>query len=125
MTGGRYGGPEHRRLGRLLSAQRAVVGAALLLAPGPLWRATVGGRPSGRELDVTRVLGLRLLVQGAVTAALPRLLGGGAAVDALHATTLLALAAARPAYRRPALASATDAASAAFLGRRAVGQAGQ
>jgi hypothetical protein len=100
-----------------LTLVRAGYGAALLCAPGALIRLTAGpgaaaGRrrrpaeadaqreaaPASRARLVARVLGARHLAQAALTAAgqradpgSPLPMGGGAAVDLLHAASMLAL----------------------------------
>ena len=101
---------------------RAGYGVALVVAPQALIGLTgdpVTGqspgerpRPSRRACGVARVLGVRHLVQAGLTAwalraeepdsSLP--LGLGAAVDVLHATTMLGLAAVDRGARRVALA---------------------
>jgi hypothetical protein len=101
---------------------RAGYGVALLCAPGALIKMTgdpvtgqPGGasraRPSRRACGVARVLGVRHLVQAGLTAAAlraqpgsPYPLAGGAAVDALHATTMVGLALVDRGARRVALA---------------------
>ena len=72
----------------------------------------VTARPSRRACGVARVLGVRHLVQAGLTAAALRAaepgqslpLGLGAAVDVLHATTMVGLALADQGARRVALA---------------------
>ncbi len=101
---------------------RAGYGVALLCAPQALIRLTgdpVTGqspgerpRPSRRACGVARVLGIRHLVQAGLTAGALRAaepgssltLGLGAAVDVLHATTMVGLALADQGARRVALA---------------------
>jgi|SRR5450755_2221414 hypothetical protein len=101
---------------------RAGYGVALLCAPGALIKMTgdpVTGqprgasraRPSRRACGVARVLGVRHLVQAGLTAAAlqaqpgsPYPLAGGAAVDVLHATTMVGLALVDRGARRVALA---------------------
>jgi NAD(P)-dependent dehydrogenase (short-subunit alcohol dehydrogenase family) len=68
-------------------------------------------RPSRRACAVARVLGVRHLVQAGVTAAAlraepgsPHALAGGAAVDALHACTMIGLALVDRGARRVAVA---------------------
>ncbi len=115
-----------------LTLIRAGYGVALLCAPGALIRLAAGPGAAGRprppaEADaqreaapgsrarlVARVLGVRHLAQAALTAAGQRAdpgspvpLGGGAAVDLLHAASMLALGAADRRVRR---ATFTDAA---------------
>jgi hypothetical protein len=86
-------------------------GAALLLKPrAALGR--VGVRRAHRALVATaRLLGARNVVQAAAEARFPGARGRdlGAAVDAVHAASMLAFAAPRSDRRRPALASAAVA----------------
>ncbi len=83
-------------------AIRASVGAVLLVMP-----AGVLGRIAGRSGDhitaLARVLGIRHLVQAAVTNT-PSRLKAGTAVDGLHLATLALTAVKVGAWRRPALA---------------------
>jgi hypothetical protein len=56
---------------RGLQKARAAYGAALVLVPGPvIWLAT-GQLPSRRARRVAQVLGIRHLIQAALTAAAP------------------------------------------------------
>ncbi len=101
---------------RELQKTRAAYGAALVLLPGPvIWLAT-GQRPSRRARRVAQVLGIRHLIQAGLTAAAPSpaVLAVGGQVDAVHATSMLLLAAGSRAGRRAALTDAlTEAALAA------------
>lgn len=103
---------------RALGLAEAAWGAALLAAPGRLVAAAHGGPPPPRSTGVARVLGARQLAQGALTAltAGPRVTGGAAAVEGLHGTSMVALAAASSRYRRLALVSAAVAATEALAG---------
>jgi hypothetical protein len=101
---------------------RAGYGVALLCAPQVLIRLTGDSatgqgpgqppRPSRRACGVARVLGARHLIQAGLTAAALRAaepdgslpLALGAAVDVLHATTMVGLAAVDQGARRVALA---------------------
>lgn len=102
---------------------RAGYGVALVAAPQALIKLTgdpVTGQPAGasrarpgrRACAVARVLGVRHLVQAGLTAAALRArepdpslpLGLGAAVDVLHAATMVGLALADRGARRVALA---------------------
>ena len=69
---------------------------------------------------VAQVLGGRELIQAAVASRHRSRASSlsGAAVDATHAATMLALAIRRPAYRQPAAASSLTAASFAIAGLR-------
>ena len=84
--------------------------------PGPvIWLAT-GHLPSRRACRVAQVLGIRHLIQAALTAAAPgrAVLALGGQVDAVHAASMLLLAAVSRAGRRAALTDAlTEAALAA------------
>jgi hypothetical protein len=101
---------------RGLQKIRATYGAALVFMPGPvIWLAT-GRRPSPRACRVARLLGTRHLIQAALTAAAPEpaVLAIGGQVDAVHAASMLLLAAVSRTGRRAALADAlTEAAFAA------------
>jgi hypothetical protein len=101
---------------RGLQKTRAAYGAALVLAPGPvIWLAT-GQLPGRRARRVAQVLGIRHLIQAALTAAAPEpgVLAIGGQVDAVHAASMLLLAAVSRAGRRAALTDAlTEAALAA------------
>ena len=106
------------------TAIRIALGTMLLLVPDSVLR-TVGAGPSdARTRRVARVLGARQLLQGslAVRYRSRSSVLGGAAVDATHAATMLALATRRPDYRRPAIASALSAGCFAVAGLRAVGR---
>ena len=95
----------------VVALARAGYGVALLVAPQALIKLTgdpVTGQPAGasrarpsrRACGVARVLGARHLMQAGLTAVALRAgpgrsyyaLAGGAAVDALHATTMVGLA---------------------------------
>jgi hypothetical protein len=77
------------------------------------------GRPAGRLARMfTWVLGVRHLIQAALTAVAPRLLTPfrGAAIDGLHAATTVLLATVSPRHRRAALMNAASAATLCALG---------
>ena len=108
---------------RGLQTVRAAYGAALVLLPGPvIWLAT-GQLPSRRARRVAQVLGIRHLIQAALTAAAPEsaVLSIGGQVDAVHAASMLALAAVSRAGRRAALTDALTEAALAAAGRSASG----
>ena len=93
-----------------ITLARAGYGVALVCAPQALIGLT-GNPGSRRACGVARVLGVRHLVQAGLTAAAlraqpgsPYPLAGGAAVDALHATTMVGLALVDRGARRVALA---------------------
>jgi hypothetical protein len=94
----------------VLTLARAGYGVALLAAPQVLIGLTGGPGPR-RAGAVARVLGVRHLVQAGVTAAAlraepgsPYVVAGGAAVDVLHASTMVGLALVDRGARRVALA---------------------
>jgi hypothetical protein len=99
-----------------LQKARAAYGAALVLVPGPvIWLAT-GQLPSRRTRRVAQLLGIRHLIQAALTAAAPEpaVLATGGQVDAVHAASMLLLAAVSRGGRRAAVTDAlTEAAFAA------------
>lgn len=109
-------------VGTVLTLTRAEYGLALLCAPQALIKLTgdpVTGqragaaqpRPSRRACGMARVLGVRHLVQAGLTAVAlraepgsPLPLGLGAAVDVLHASTMMGLGLVDRGARRVALA---------------------
>ncbi|MGV1009658.1 MAG: hypothetical protein ACOYBY_13760 [Dermatophilaceae bacterium] len=101
---------------RLAGALGATWGMALLAAGPRIWAALTGDHPTEADQLAVRALGARHLGQGVFQAVLPttgqRVL---AAVDLLHATSMLALAAGDRTRRRPALVSATVALTNATL----------
>jgi hypothetical protein len=108
--------PTVTKAGRALQLVRAGYGAALFLAPGPVIRLASGRPPGRRACRTARVLGARHLVQTALTAAAPwpGTFAIGAQVDAVHAASMVLLAAVSRSGRRPALTDAlTEAAFAA------------
>jgi hypothetical protein len=113
------------RIVRLLGTTELGLGG--LLALRSRWVAALaagsGGQPAPRW--VVRVLGVRSLVQGAVTTAAPArtVLVGGAMIDATHAATMLPLVAASPRHRRAAAISALIATAGAVAGVLAAGRA--
>ena len=101
---------EKSTVGAALTLVRAGYGVALLCAPQVLIGLT-GGTGPRRACAVARVLGVRHLVQAGVTAAAlrsepgsPYVVAGGAAVDVLHASTMVGLALVDRGARRVALA---------------------
>lgn len=103
-----------------LAAIRAGWGTTLLLAPDSVLRAVGAGRSDARTRCVAQALGVRELIQAMLAVRYRSRSSslGGAAVDATHAATMLALATRRPASRRPAAASALVAAAFAIAGLR-------
>src|SRR5947209_18128410 len=108
-----------------LGATRAAYGIALLAAP----RRALGGPRLGADepgaVVFARLLGTRQLAEAALLARHParRLLLAGAAVDAAHAASMLALCALSPRRRRLAVASAASGALLAAWGTVLAGRA--
>lgn len=94
---------------RALQVIRAGYGGTLLLIPGPALRLCSGRPADRRSRNVARVLGVRHLIQVAVTAGIgpsAELLGLGAAVDLTHAVSMAGLAFADRRVRRVTLTDA-------------------
>jgi hypothetical protein len=93
-------------------------GAALLFGASPLLRLLAGTSVHARVVTIARVLGARQLLQALITVWRPtrQNLERGAAVDAVHAATMFAAAAANIAPRRLTIASATTASTFAAVG---------
>jgi hypothetical protein len=104
--------------GRALQLTRAGYGAALLLRPALAIRLATGRLPSRRACQVARLLGARHLAQATLTAVAPRpaVFAAGADVDALHAASMLMLAAIDRPARRTALTDAVAEAAFAATG---------
>jgi hypothetical protein len=104
--------------GRALQMARASYGVALLLQPGLVIRLATGRLPGQRACRVARLLGARHLAQATLTAVapLPAVFGAGAEVDALHAASMLMLAAVDRAARRAALTDTVAEAAFAAAG---------
>jgi hypothetical protein len=94
--------------GQALLLARAGYGLALMVAPTPTIRLATGRRPSRRTCQVARLLGARHLALTALTAARPDpgTFTLGARVDAVHAASMVLLAAVSRPGRRTALADA-------------------
>ncbi|HEX4658889.1 MAG TPA: hypothetical protein VH307_15995 [Streptosporangiaceae bacterium] len=105
----------------LLLATRASYGVALVTAPGAVIHRATGRSPARRTRQVARLLGARHLIQAAVSAfaPMPEVLAAGAAVDALHAGSMIMLAIADRGARRVALTDAVAEALFSVAGRRA------
>jgi hypothetical protein len=106
----------------LVTLARAGYGVALIGVPGLLIGLT-GQKPGPRACAVARVLGARHLIQAGVTAVSQLgdpggsvVLGGGAAVDLLHATSMVVLGAADSQVRRAALSDAAVETTLAMIG---------
>lgn len=84
---------------------QCLLGAALLSRPARIGSALSGTRASAPPPWVVRLLGGRLLVQGAATLAQPGAATASvsAAVDATHAASMVFVAAVSHRYRRAAL----------------------
>jgi hypothetical protein len=101
----------------VLPVVRGVANAVLVTHPGAVLGAvsTPAPRPARR---VVRLLGARVVLQQVAVLAVPSrpLVLLGAAVDTLHAASMLATALASPRYRRAAALSAATASASAVLG---------
>ncbi|HEY2521341.1 MAG TPA: hypothetical protein VGJ19_14615 [Streptosporangiaceae bacterium] len=107
----------------LLASIRAGYGAVQLAAPGYSAEQQLGGPLDPATLRVVRVLGARQLAQAGLAQFWPArslpaepLLGLGVAVDALHALSMVPVAATAPRWRRPALVSGLMATAFAVAG---------
>ena len=105
--------------GRVLGLGQLLLGAVTLLRPAATVQGVTRGHGACPDLRIVRVLGARQVAQGALTLVRTELVGPGAAVDALHAASLVPVIAFSSRYRRAALASTALAAVAALAGRRA------
>jgi hypothetical protein len=108
----------------LFPAARACYGAALLCAPGLALGLCTGQASSQRARTVVRILGARHLAQAVLTLWRPRpaVYLAGAAIDACHAASMLALAVADPRMRIAGIAD--GAAATAFTATGALTGAG-
>jgi hypothetical protein len=102
-----------------LQVIRASYGVALLLAPGLVAYLATGRYPGRRARRVAQLLGARHLIQAAITAFVPEpdVFALGAAVDAVHAGSMVVLAAADPVARHAALTDALAETIFAAMGR--------
>lgn len=92
----------------------ATWGALLLTRGDELWQTVDGGSVTPVDELAIRALGARHLTQGAAQVLAPaRFQRVFIAVDVIHTATMLALAAADPGRRRPALLTAGVAAASA------------
>jgi hypothetical protein len=93
---------------------QSVAGALLLARPSVVARLA-GGPSAEPPAWVLRLLGARLLGQGGATLRWPAspVATLGAAVDTIHAVSMIVLAGRSSRYRRPALVSAAAAIAAA------------
>ncbi len=101
---------------RGVDAARLGVGLAQIAAPARVGAAVLGRAPDERERAVVRILGGRHLVQYAAARRGHSLLAGPA-LDALHAASMVGLAALSRRYRRSALTSAAAATAFAAAAR--------
>jgi hypothetical protein len=118
----------------VLDVVRFCYGGLLLAAPRRVLTVCTPGQASPRALGVVRVLGVRQLLQAALTAGVlsargpsaeippGRALLAGSGVDTAHAASMLGLALARRPLRRAALAEALLASSLAAFGIMAARQ---
>jgi hypothetical protein len=110
----------------LLLGTRASYGVALVVAPGASIRLATGRSPGRRTRRVAQVLGARHLVQAALSALAPQpsVFAAAAAVDALHAASMLLLAVADRGARRVALTDALAEVLFAAIGLSSAGEIG-
>lgn len=103
---------------RLVAAARGGWAIFLLTCPDRPTSALTGMRLTEHDRRVLRVLGARELIQAAISLLhpSPRVLAAGSAVDALHATSCLGVAAVDTRWRRGGLLGAFDAAAFALAG---------
>jgi len=94
-----------------VTAVRAAWGAALLIAPNAVLRYLPHQRIDRAARMFARVLGARDLAQATIVGWRPTRgwILAGAAIDATHASTMLALALLMPDHRRLALTNAATA----------------
>jgi hypothetical protein len=104
--------------GRALQLARAGYAGALLRQPGEAIRVATGQLPGRRACRVARLLGARHLAQATLItlAPLPTVFMMGAGVDALHAASMVILAAVDRTARRAALTDAAVEAAFAATG---------
>jgi hypothetical protein len=98
---------------------RASYGVALVMAPGLVIYLATGRFPGRRGRRVAQLLGARHLAQAAITALIPApgVFALGAAVDAVHAGSMVILGAADPVARHAALTDALAETVFAAMGR--------
>lgn len=121
MTGPALLTPSGARRGiRVKGLVRLALGAALLARTPGIVRAVNAGDCPPHAVSAARVLAVREVAQGALLTARPHrtTVLVGAAVDGVHATSMLALAAALPRYRRVALVSGAFAGADLLIGAR-------
>lgn len=106
---------------RAWGAAAAVAGAAMAARPADI-AAAAGGQGCRPPDPIVRILGIRYLLQGAVLIGTQgrRIVIAAVAADTAHAASMMAVAATRPRYRRPALVSAGLATMSAGTGTLAL-----
>jgi hypothetical protein len=104
-------------LTRSVATAQAGWGAALLIRPQELLRRLAPGSPLPPAW-IVRLLGARSVVQAGTVLLRPTrgVVLAGAAVDGLHAASMIGLAVRSPSHRRPALVSAAVAVGSAVAG---------
>jgi hypothetical protein len=97
-----------RRAVQTVAAAQATLGAVLAVRPGAVHRVVGEPERGGPPAWIVQLLGGRMLVQAAVEAARPRrrVVHAAAAVDVLHALSMVGAAVTDARYRRPACVSA-------------------
>lgn len=102
---------------RILGASQVAVGALLLIAPRAVAGAVAADEKSP-PVAAVRLLGGRLLTQGAVLAQYPsdRVLSIAVMVDLLHGASMILATGVMPEYRRSLLSSAALAGGSALVG---------
>jgi hypothetical protein len=102
---------------RVSAVERCLIGTLLLARPDTVTALIAADEPQPPAWLV-RVLGGRLLTQGLLEYARPHpfVVLAGAAVDSVHAASMIGAAMVWPAYRRTATASAAEATLSAVLG---------
>jgi hypothetical protein len=109
--------PSRRPSTRALAALRGATNLALVARPDDVLSA-LSVPPPRPPRWLVRLLGARVVLQEVAVVTVPtrRLVLGGAAIDALHAASMVATAVAWPRYRRAAGISAAAATASAVLG---------
>jgi NO-binding membrane sensor protein with MHYT domain len=95
----------------MLIGVRVLWGSALLANPQAIVDKLTGEQADPRAWTFARILGTRHLAQAAIACRYHgrRSIVAGAAIDAMHATSMAILAVKSPDYRRPALVSTATA----------------
>jgi hypothetical protein len=105
-----------KKRGRPVAVADCGLGLLLMVVPSRI-AALVAGGGTPPEARIIRLLGARMVGQGAVLLLRPtvRMRRLGAAVDAAHGSSMVGLAVLSRRYRRPAAASAAIAGASAWL----------